>query len=336
MYKRFLSEAKERGKTPTTLWDDVKTTTDATKMLLHLFGASLTRQTINKIKPKPHELVERCVVLSTDGDGNVLDYFAGSGTTGHAVINLNREDGGQRKFILVEMGEYFDTVLVPRIAKVMFTPEWRDGKPKRLATQEEAQRTPRIVKIIRLESYDDALHNIAAPTALERAAAQEKPIKDLEGEDAFRLKYWITLPLEQSETVLRALDLRHPFEYSLEILTDDGPQRKPVDLVETFNYLYGLRVRRYETWRNPEDGSREYRVVKARDREGRRRILVIWRDMDGLDTEKDRAFLERKMREMEDAGETWDEILINGDTPTPGIASLDPLFKELMMTGETA
>ena len=58
--------------------------------------------------------------------------------------------------------------------------------------------------------------------------------------------------------------------------------------------------------------------------------------MDGLDTEKDRAFLERKLHEMQDAGETWDEILINGDTPTPGIASLDPLFKELMMTGETA
>ncbi len=286
---------------------------------------------------KPVAFIAHWLKIGNFGiNDQMMDFFAGSGSSGHAVINLNREDGGQRRFILVEMGEYFDTVLVPRIAKVMFTPEWRHGKPRRLATVEEAQRTPRIVKIIRLESYDDALHNIAAPTALERAAAQEKPIKDLEGEDAFRLKYWITLPLEQSETMLRALNLRRPFDYSLEILTDDGPQRKPVDLVETFNYLYGLRVRRYETWRNPEDESREYRVVKARDREGRRRILVIWRDMDGLDAEKDRAFLERKIREMEDAGETWDEILINGDTPTPGIASLDPLFKELMMTSETA
>ena len=66
---------------------------------------------------------QRCAV--------VLDHFAGSGTTGHAVINLNREDGGQRKFILVEMGDYFDTVLLPRIKKVTFTPEWKDGKPKR-------------------------------------------------------------------------------------------------------------------------------------------------------------------------------------------------------------
>jgi len=78
-----------------------------------------------------------------------IDFFAGSGTTGHAVINLNREDGGRRKFILVEMAQYFDTVLLPRIKKVTFTPEWKDGKPKRMATQEEAERSPRIVKVIR-------------------------------------------------------------------------------------------------------------------------------------------------------------------------------------------
>src|SRR5690606_7799944 len=58
----------------------------------------------------------------------ILDYFAGSGTTGHAVINLNREDGGDRKFILVEMGAYFHTVLKPRIAKVIYSPDWKDGK----------------------------------------------------------------------------------------------------------------------------------------------------------------------------------------------------------------
>ena len=320
------------GKKPKTIWSDSKFsgTTYGTKLLIDILGKH------DFSYPKSVHLVAECLRYWAGQGASVLDYFAGSGTTGHAVINLNREDGGQRKFILVEMGEYFDTVLVPRIAKVMFAPEWRNGKPKRMVSEEEAQRTPRIVKIIRLESYDDALHNMVSPTALERAAAYEAPYKALEGEGAFRLKYWITLPLEQSETMLRALDLRRPFDYSLEILTDDGPQRKPVDLVETFNYLYGLRVRRYKTWRNPDDNEREYRVVKARDREGRRRILVIWRDMEGLDIEKDRAFLERKMREMQDAGETWDEILINGDTPTPGIASLDPLFKELMMTGETA
>ena len=90
----------------------------------------------------------------------ILDFFGGSGTTGHAVINLNREDGGRRKFILVEMGDYFDTVLLPRIKKVTLTPEWEGGKPRRLATLGEADRSPRIVKIVRLESYEDTLNNL--------------------------------------------------------------------------------------------------------------------------------------------------------------------------------
>lgn len=98
--------------------------------------------------------------LANESDREVLDYFAGSGTTGHAVINLNRQDGGHRKFILVETGAYFDTVLLPRIKKVVFSPEWSSGKPKRMATQEELERGPRVVKIIHLESYEDTLNNL--------------------------------------------------------------------------------------------------------------------------------------------------------------------------------
>jgi len=59
----------------------------------------------------------------------ILDYFAGSGTTAHATISLNREDDGKRKYILVEMGEYFESVLKPRIMKVVYSKDWKDGKP---------------------------------------------------------------------------------------------------------------------------------------------------------------------------------------------------------------
>src|SRR5690606_34668957 len=112
--------------------------------------------------PKSVFATADCVRLGTgeDEDCVVLDYFAGSGTTGHAAINLNREDGGRRKFILVEQGDYFDTVLLPRLKKVTFSPEWKDGKPKRLATPEEADRSPRIMKVVRLESYEDALNKL--------------------------------------------------------------------------------------------------------------------------------------------------------------------------------
>ena len=76
--------------------------------------------------PKAVGLVEDCLrVGGLDSNSTTLDYFAGSGTTGHAVINLNREDGGRRKFILVEMGDHFDTVLMPRLKKVAFSPSGR-------------------------------------------------------------------------------------------------------------------------------------------------------------------------------------------------------------------
>lgn len=331
--KYFKFEREEEGQCATNWWDHTQfgNNASATQMMQDLFG---TKTIFNN--PKPVELIRGCILISGKqvDNFNVLDFFAGSGTTGHAVINLNREDGRRRKFILVEMGEYFDTVLLPRIAKVMYTPEWKDGRPKRNATPEEVQRTPRLVKILRLESYEDALHNLAAPTTIERAAKYEEAYKAMDGVSTYRLHYWIELPLKEAETCLRTFELAHPFSYSLEILTDDGPVKKSVDVVETFNYLYGLRVKRYETWSNTTDNDRMYRVIKATDREGKRRILVLWRDMEDLDPKTERAFLEAKIADMEKNGQFWDEILINGDSSTPRVDSLDPLFKRLMMKGE--
>ena len=144
----------QEGRVPESIWfgEEVGTTRSANAELKRLFG-NVPFET-----PKPTALVERACVLS--GSTAVIDPFAGSGTTGHATINLNRQDGGRRKFILVEIGNYFDTVLLPRIKKVTFTPEWKGGKPKRLATPEEAERGPCMVKVVRLESYEDALNNL--------------------------------------------------------------------------------------------------------------------------------------------------------------------------------
>ena len=81
--------------------------------------------------PKSINLVKRCIYLSTtnDKDSVVLDYFGGSGTTAHATIELNKEDNGERKYLLVEMGAHFDNVLKPRTQKIMYASEWKDGKP---------------------------------------------------------------------------------------------------------------------------------------------------------------------------------------------------------------
>jgi hypothetical protein len=81
--------------------------------------------------PKPVELLERLISFATTRTGgHVLDFVAGSGTTAHAAINLNSQIGGRLKFILVEMADYFDTVLLPRIQKVIYTPSGRTGSQK--------------------------------------------------------------------------------------------------------------------------------------------------------------------------------------------------------------
>jgi len=86
-------------------------------------------------------------------DGTVLDYFAGSGTTAHAVINLNREDNGNRKYLLIEMGEYFHTVLLPRIKKVVYSKDWKDGKPI------SCEGSSHFLKYYTLEQYEETLKN---------------------------------------------------------------------------------------------------------------------------------------------------------------------------------
>ncbi len=83
-----------------------------------------------------------------------MDFFAGSGTTAHAVINLNRHDEGRRKYILVEVADYFDTVLLPRIKKVVFSDKWKDGRAQ------EGQGISHFVKYFQLEQYEDTLRHV--------------------------------------------------------------------------------------------------------------------------------------------------------------------------------
>jgi len=121
-----------------------------TKILQNLFSASISKEFKY---PKSLHLVKECIgaSLPLTKNGLILDYFAGSGTTAHAVMNLNHEDGGNRKYILVEMGEYFHTVILPRIKKVAFSDKWKDGKAS------GGTGMSHFVKYYDLESYEDVL-----------------------------------------------------------------------------------------------------------------------------------------------------------------------------------
>ena len=97
--KRFLRDAMEKGMTPKSIWDDVDTTTNGTKELELILGEK------KFTNPKPVSLIKKILKLSTDKDSIVLDFMAGSGTTGHAVLEFNKEDGGRRQFILCTNNE---------------------------------------------------------------------------------------------------------------------------------------------------------------------------------------------------------------------------------------
>lgn len=100
--KRFLSEVKA-GRVPQTLWTykEVGHTQEAKKELVAICDFEDSASVF--ITPKPTRLIRRILEVATDKDSLVLDSFAGSGTTGHAVLDLNKSDGGNRRFILVEM-----------------------------------------------------------------------------------------------------------------------------------------------------------------------------------------------------------------------------------------
>lgn len=100
--KRFLSEVKA-GIVPQTLWkyDDVGHTQEAKKELVAICSFEDSQSVF--ITPKPVRLIRRVLEIATDKNDLVLDSFAGSGTTGHALVALNKEDGGQRRCVLVEI-----------------------------------------------------------------------------------------------------------------------------------------------------------------------------------------------------------------------------------------
>jgi len=291
---------------------DVGTTYEAKKDFVQL--SQTYSSYVNRLNPKPVKLLSTLVTVGAEKDSTVMDFFAGSGTTGHAVINLNREDGGSRKFALVEMASHFDTVLLSRIKKVTFAPEWKDGKPKRMATAEEAERSPRIVKVIRLESYEDALNNIA----FDDAAGQQAMVFD-----DYLLRYMLRWETRGSETLLNVEKLASPFSYTLHIHADGQTREKLVDLPETFAYLLGLHVR---TRRAYDDGGRRYLVYRGLV--DHRAITVIWRETQGweqADFERDRTFVA-----AEKLTEGADEVFVNGDSLIAGARALEPVFKARM------
>lgn len=202
---------------------------------------------------KPEKLVDRIFESTTQKGDLVLDYFAGSGTSGAVSLKSGR------KFINVEVNEYFDTIPLRRIKNTLYGDtsgvtdkyEWKGGG---------------IVKYIRLEQYEDTLNNIELK--------ENHLAMDVKFDESYILGYM--LDVESRESLMNLTRFEHPFTPKMKITHGTVREEQYVDLPETFNYLTGLYVDRYE-W--PMDGMQ---VVSGETRRGEN-TLVIWRDIDSVD-----------------------------------------------------
>ncbi|RLE46331.1 MAG: site-specific DNA-methyltransferase, partial [Candidatus Methanomethylicota archaeon] len=286
-------------------------TAEATKELRNLLGITFDTA-------KPINLIKLLIHVSSRKNDLIIDFFAGSGTTTHAVMRLNKEDGGKRKFILVEMADYFDMVIIPRIKKVAYSFNWKDGKPQ------DADGIGIFFKYQILEQYEDTLDNIE----LSPNEAAQSLFKD-----EYLLKYFLDYETRGNSSLLNVEQLKSPFSYKLKVNLEEvgEPQEMAVDIPETFNYLLGLKVKKIRTRNN----GRKYLFIFG-EKEGKD-IAVVWREYKDKwskdDFKKDKEVIIKELTSW-----TPHIIYVNGQsvlTPKLGehtveIRYIEPEFKKLM------
>ncbi len=305
--KRFLRDMD--GMTPWTWWDHEESghSQAGLKETMDLFGRDGSFLTA-----KPTKLISRIVTIGARYGDTILDFFAGSGTTGHAVINLNREDGGDRKYILIEMGEHFDTVLVPRLKKVIYSKDWKDGKPQSRNTG-----ISHCFKILRLESYEDTLNNLR----LHRSREQELALETFstQAKEDYQLGYMLDLEARGSQSLLNVAAFTDPWNYTLEIASGTAGETKPtkVDLVETFHWLLGLTI----LAQGRGDG---VHWTEGTNPDGEK-VLVLWRNTSEVDAEALNAWCRKQKVSVLD-GE-FDLIYVNGDHHLENLRREDQTWK---------
>lgn len=315
--KRFLHEV-ETNVSKSVISDF----TDGEKELANLFGRSRAFS-----NPKPTTLIARLVALAACESGTCLDFFVGSGTTGHAVINLNREDNGRRKFLLVDMGEHFETVVVPRLKKVIYSPSWKDGEPK---TRDAG--ISNAFKIVRLEGYEDTLNNLHLRRTPEQEAALAKGGET--NRDQYLLGYFLDVESAGSKSLLDIAQFRDPFAYKLAIATSSAGETREttVDLVETFNWLLGLKVKHI-------DSAKGFLTVTGEKRAGGR-CLILWRTL-STNPKADNEALEKFLSKLavNPADTEFEFIYVNGphtlNDPHNKVHLIEETFQRLMFDTTT-
>lgn len=287
--------------------------------------------------PKSINTMTKCIELSCQNKDNaiILDFFGGSGTTAHAVIKQNIKEKVNRKYVIIEMGDYFDKVTRARIQRVTYSSDWKDGKP-----QSRDKGTSHIMKYLRLESYEDALSNIELK--------KHNGMAGLFGDD-YMINYM--LDIEAKGSLLNLKAFKTPFSYEMNITEKNESKPQRVDVCETFNYLIGLTVQRQGVIRSYDSipaAKPEYEgavdLIKGnqfafRQIEGtlpdRRKALVIWRTI-GEDLKACNAALDAYFEKyrINPHDREYDVIYVNGDNNLENLCTADETWKVILIEQE--
>jgi adenine specific DNA methylase Mod len=218
------------GVLPTTMWIDSKfsATEHGTGVLKKLF-----KQHDAFSYPKSVFAVEESLKVSgaTEDDALVIDFFAGSGTTAHAVLQMNATSDTNTRFLVVEVNKYFEAVTLPRIKKVSASLDWDGGAAQKITGPGA------FVRVQSLEQYDDTLESLDA--GINEGESGELLFQD----PAFALRYRLD---KTSRAMYCGVDhFSSPFGYQLK-RAEGGGEARPceVDLVESIPYLLGMDVNR--------------------------------------------------------------------------------------------
>jgi len=261
---------------------------------------------------KVEDLLRRIIQSSTQPKDLVLDFFLGSGTTISAAHKLGR------RWIGIEIADYFEDIVMPRIKSVILG-ETRTHLSRKINWQGGG-----FFKYHYLEQYEDTLNNLELPRKKEGQLALE-----MFG-DEYLLRYMLEFETEGSPCLLNLDMFKDPFSYRLKVHEGDEIVERTVDLVETFNYLLGIDVKKMRVF---TDGERPYRAVLGE--KGGKRIAIVWRPVNGLEDDegallKDKAFIEQNVLPTLLPDGTPDRLLVNGPCFVESAETIEPEFKRLM------
>ena len=264
--------------------------------------------------PKSLYTVEDSLFVTSKPSDIILDFFAGSGTTAHAVIDMSRNEEGIRRYILCDVANYFHPVIKTRTERAIYSQDWRDGKP--ISRNGISQ----CFKYIRLEQYEDTLNNL-------EIKKQQTDWRDDDFHESYMLSYM--LDTETRDSLLNLKMFVNPFNMSLKTTKDNELVETQVDMVETFNYLIGLNVETEDWFENDN-----ICVVQGKTHRRGLKTLVIWRNCEEIDNEKLCRFFDRMDFRTRDT--EFDLIYVNGDNTLPNLRRDEENWKVVLTEEEFA